>query len=64
MKATIYFPEKYIEGIYSLNISEIEKENIKKTINVGKSKPCMYEIRNTEVLTTVEEVIKYKIACK
>lgn len=59
IKATIYFPEKYLEQIYALTISEETKERIKTAKNVGKSKPCMFEIRDCDILTdfvTVKEV--------
>ena len=64
MKATIYFPEKYIKGIYDLDISESEKEIIRKSNNVGKSKPCTYEIRNPSILKTFEKIMIYKIISK
>jgi len=54
VRATIYFPEKYIDGIYTLNISEEEKEKIKATKNVGKAKPCMFDIKTEKVLSQLE----------
>jgi len=64
VKATIYFPEKYIDEIYRLDIGEETVHRIKKTKNTGKSKPCIFEIRNTELLKDIGKVIEYKIAVK
>ena len=64
MKAAVYFPERYIEDIYKLNISSEAKKKIKKTKNVGKSKPCIFEIRNKKVLKDLDKVMKFKILTK
>ncbi len=61
MKATIYFAEKYIKDVYKINISDETKRKIKKTKNVGTSKPCIFEIRNKKVLKDFEKVMRFKI---
>lgn len=61
MKATIYIPERYIKEIYTLNIGEERKEKIRQTINSGKSKPCIFEIRNRDVLEELNEIMQFKI---
>jgi hypothetical protein len=64
MKATVYLPEKYLEGIYKLSISDEMKHKIKTTKNVGKSKPCIFDIRNNKILKDLETVMKFKIENK
>lgn len=64
MKATIYFPQKYIDDIYNLNISEETKENIRKTKKIGKSQPCTFEIRNQKILKDFNEVMQFKLIVK
>jgi len=64
MQATIYFPEKYINEIYMLRISENTKEIISKTKNVGKSKPCIFEIKNQKILKEFNEVMQFKLLAK
>ena len=64
MQATIYFPERYIEEVYKLDISEKLKEKIISTKSVGKSKPCIFEIRNKDILKEFEIVMKYKLGAK
>ena len=64
MKATIYFPDRYTESLYDLNIEEDKKEQITTTKKVGKSIPFMFEIKNEEVLKDLETVMKYKISLK
>lgn len=64
IKAAIYFPERFLKEIYKLGISDETKERIKKTKNVGKSKPCLFEIRNKKALKDLEKVMKFKMVAK
>ena len=64
MKAAVYFPERYIKDVYKLNISSEAKNKIKKTKNVGKSKPCIFEIRNKKALKDLDKVMKFKMLTK
>lgn len=64
MQAAIYFPEKYIDKIYCLDISEEIKTRIKETKNIGKSKPCIFDIRTSDILKDFEIVVKLKIDTK
>lgn len=64
MKATLYFPLKYIEKVYECGISEEAKEKIRSTKDVGKSKPCIFEIRDKQIFDDFEKVMKLKIECK
>jgi len=64
MKAAIYVPEKHLDKIYELPISEETKERIQQTRNVGKSKPCIFEIRNQKVLKDLDKVMQFKIRVK
>ena len=64
MQATIYFPEKYIDEIDKLDISKEVLERIKSTNKVGKSIPCIFEIRNMKVLVDFKKVMQLKIETK
>lgn len=64
MKATIYFPERFMNDIFKLSITDNTKNTIKNTKNVGKSKPCIFEIKNKESLIDFETVMKFKILAK
>ncbi len=64
MQATIYIPEKYIEQVYALDLSQTCIEKIKTTKQVGKSIPCIFEIRNSEVLIDLDKVMQFKIRVK
>lgn len=64
MKATIYISEKSIHGIYDLDLPNDEKQRIEATKNVGKLKPCSFDIKNQKVLPILEKVIVYKIGIK
>lgn len=64
MKATIYFPLRLIENVYSSGISSENIERIKDTKNVGKSKPCMFDIHDSGDLADFTKVMHTKITCK
>lgn len=64
MQAIIYVPDKLIEGVYALNICEQTKERIHGTKNIGKSKPCIFQIRNLGVLKDFGKIMTYKLIAK
>jgi len=64
MKATIYFPERYLNSILDLPISQKLKDSILITKNVGKSKPCMFDIKDETNLKDIETVMNYKAIIK
>ena len=61
MQATIYFPERYIDDIFQLGITDKTKNRIMATKNVGRSKPCIFEIRNINAVKELEKGMKFKI---
>lgn len=64
MQATIYLPNRLLEDILSLDIDQKYKERIKETKNVGKSKPCIFEIRNSNEIINFEKVMHFKMMAK
>ena len=64
MQATIYFPDKYAGALTGLPIAEETRNRIRSAKRVGKSIPCMFEIRNDAVLKDLERVMEYKISLK
>ena len=64
MKASIYFPLRLLEDILALDITDERKEIIQGTKNVGKSKPCTFEIYEEYILADFEKVMKLKIVSK
>ena len=64
MEATVYFPERLLDKVLELDIKDTVKERIISTKNVGKSKPCTFEIRDAEILMDFEKVMKLKIESK
>lgn len=64
MQATIYFPERLLDKVLELDIKDATRDKIMSTKNVGKSKPCIFEIREEEILIDFEKVMKLKIESK
>ena len=64
MKATVYFPEKNIDSVYKLDISKDSIDRIRSTKRVGKSVPCMFDIRNDRILKELDKVIQLKLGMK
>jgi hypothetical protein len=64
IKATIYFPEKYIDDIYSLDITPKTKDYIKNTRNSGKSKPCIFEMKTSSVPKDFSKIMQLKLKTK
>ena len=64
MQATVYVPEARIQEVYDLDISEAVKERIQAAKKVGKSQPCIFEIRNEEILKDLEKVMILKSSWK
>ena len=62
MQSTVYVMDRHLEGLLGLKISENTKKKILSTKNVGKSKPCIFEVRNTDILSDIEKVMDYKIS--
>ncbi|NMC85802.1 MAG: hypothetical protein GYA58_11000, partial [Anaerolineaceae bacterium] len=54
--------EKFADGINRLNISEARKAEIRQTKKVGKSTPCVFEIRDSGVLEDFVRMMLFKIA--
>ena len=64
IKAAVYIPERLLDRVYELPVSHETKERIRATRNVGKSKPCIFDIRNQKVLKDMEKVMLFKIQAK
>ncbi len=61
MQVCVYIPLKYIDDVYALNISTKQITKIKDTKNVGKSKPCIFEIRDKKKFSDFEKLVQFKI---
>lgn len=64
MQVTIYIPEKQLEPVYSLPLSSEMVHRIKATKNVGKSKPCIFQMNSDKVLEDFKQLMQYKMSAK
>jgi hypothetical protein len=63
-QASIYIPEKYYEQIIGLDILEEQKEKFRTAKSMGKSTPCTFVIKNTDILDDFSKVMQVKLAAK
>ena len=64
IQATIYLPEKHIDGVYAWDIDEDTRQRIGRTKNVGRSKACIFEVRDFDILKDFDAVLQYKLRLK
>ena len=64
MKATVYVPLRLLDDVLALPLADGTKHRIQATTNVGKSKPCIFEIRNQKILRDLRRVAEFKIHAK
>lgn len=64
VKATVYFLERHLDELHALPISAETKQRIMATRNVGRSKACIFEIRDEEVLEDLDAVLRLKMRVK
>ncbi len=64
VQAAIYLPLRLHDEILDLDIHDDLKTKISETKNVGKSKPCIFEIRDKKLLSDFEKVMLFKIKSK
>lgn len=64
MKAAVYIPEKLMDQVYSLPIHDRTKEMIHGAKVIGRSKECMFEIRNQKDLKDLTTIMLFKIKAK
>lgn len=64
IKATIHLQEKYIEGLFDLDIPEKYKEYFRNIKYTGKLMPCTFEVKSQKALDVMTAVVKYKLTLK
>lgn len=64
MQATVYVPEARIPEIGALDLSERAKARIAETKRVGKSLPCIFEIRDAQAIRDLNTVMQRKMEWK
>ncbi len=64
MQATVYVPERQMDQVYGLPLAPDTKNRFRSTRNVGKSKPCIFEIRDAGILEDLDKVVQFKILAK
>ncbi len=64
MQAAIYMPEKFLDQVYALDISDTFKDKFRQARCMGKSRACIFEMRGSEVLADFEKVMQLKILLK
>ena len=63
-KLTFYFPERAIDGVYQLDISEEIKKIAEEMKPVGKSHPILIPMKNKKWIGEALKLLKYKMDFK
>lgn len=61
MKAAMYIPAKLEADIDALPLQDDTRARIRATEKVGKSLPCIFDIRNQKMLKDFDTVMQFKI---
>ena len=64
MQATIYVPESRMQEVWDLDLSARATERIKAAARVGKSQPCIFDIRDELAVQDLEKVLLLKLNWK
>jgi hypothetical protein len=64
IKATIYIPGVHVSKLLEIDLCNTYKQHIINAENVGKSKPCMFELRDKSILEDFFKVVQFKIDLK
>lgn len=64
LRATVYVSEKYIDSLNAIPISEAAKSRFLGQANVGKLRPCTFEIRKPDDLPEFTVLMKHKMTLK
>ena len=64
IKSAIYVTERLVPELLDLAISDHTKETIVGEKNIGKLKPCIFDIRNKKSIKDFEKVMQFKIKVK
>jgi hypothetical protein len=62
--AVSYLPETSMGEVYALEISDAAKARFREVNQVGKSRPCAFDITDAAVLSDLAVVMAYKAARK
>ncbi len=64
MQASVFIPVRLLDDVYALPMSDKVKDTIRETKNVGKTQPCIFEIREQAILADLEQMIQFKMRAK
>jgi len=64
IQAAIYVPVRILDDVLSLKVTEETKNRISGTKNVGKTRPCIFDIRNKKSIKDFETVMEFKLSAK
>lgn len=64
MQATIYIPNKRLAEVLALDIAQSTRDKILATKDVGKSKPCIVEIVDSDAVNEFAILMRYKMQAR
>ncbi|MBU0926530.1 MAG: DUF3788 domain-containing protein [Spirochaetes bacterium] len=64
VKATVYLPERYLEGLAGLALSDDARRSIDIAKDVGKSRPCTVDLLGDPDVADILALMDYKASLK
>ena len=61
MQASVYMPVRLLDQLFELDLGEEVLHKLRNTRDVGKSKPCIFDVTNREILEPLLMVMQFKM---
>jgi hypothetical protein len=61
VRATVYFPERLLDGVFGCGIDPDTIERVRSSRSVGKSRPCTVDVRDSRGVVELQKLIRHKV---
>jgi len=64
VRATVYIPERLLDGVFGCGIGPDTVERIRIARGVGKSRPCTIDVKDSRGVAELEKLIRHKVSIR
>lgn len=64
VRATVYVPERLLDGVLACGIGEETIGRIRSAGSVGKSRPCTVDLRDSRDLTELGKLVRHRLTLR